>query len=158
MYCLITRSPIVCGFFPFAIANVTRQDASKPNVSSETNPYIGRVFTAQSWAQEVCKDMWLSCTCVRWSKASLQNCRLYRIIIRHFGEKDTLRFLNIVCYDEADRKSTHDSRKVFYFDTITDNVEACTFNSWRTRSLKRTQNTVRYPVYIMLWKEGERWC
>jgi len=62
------------------------------NVSSETNPDLARFPTARNWAQLVWKDMWLSCTCVGWNEASLQNWRLHRTIIRHFGEKDTLRF------------------------------------------------------------------
>jgi len=57
-------------------------------------------------------------------EVSLQNWRLHRTIARHFGEKDTLRFLNIICHDEVGLKSTYDSRSVIFFDII-ENVEAC---------------------------------
>ena len=30
-------------------------------------------------------------------------------ITKHFGAKDTVRFLNIICYDEVDPKSGYDS-------------------------------------------------
>jgi len=60
-------------FLSFAIAKATRQDASNPKVSSETNPDIGRGPAARNWAQLVCKDTWPSCTCVEWSVASLQS-------------------------------------------------------------------------------------
>jgi len=45
------------------------EDASNPIMSSETNPNIGRVRTAQNREQLVCKDMWFSCTCVQRREA-----------------------------------------------------------------------------------------
>jgi len=72
---LIRHSPVACGFFSFAIPKARRQDASNPNMSSETNPDIGRVPTARKAAQLVCKDMWLSCTGHVWDGVK----RAYRI-------------------------------------------------------------------------------
>jgi len=43
--------------------------ASNPIVTSETNLNIGRVPTARNREQLVCRDMWFSCTCVRWCEA-----------------------------------------------------------------------------------------
>jgi len=54
--------------------------------------------------------MWLSRTFVGWGEQNLQNRRLNRNITAHFGEKDTLRFLNIMCYDEVDPYTTRGSR------------------------------------------------
>ena len=41
-----------------------------------------------------------------WSNISLQNRLVRGTITKHFETKDTLRFLNIICYDEFDPKST----------------------------------------------------
>ena len=66
VYGFISHSPIACVFFPFAIAKAKRQDASNAKVFSETNPDISRAPATRTWAQLVCKDVWLTCTFLGW--------------------------------------------------------------------------------------------
>jgi len=56
VYCLISLSPLACGYLSFAVAKATRQDASNPNVSSKKNPDTGRIPTTRNWTQLVWKD------------------------------------------------------------------------------------------------------
>ena len=56
VYCLISLSPIACGYLSFAVAKATRQDASNPNMSSKKNPDTGRIPTTRNWTQLVWKD------------------------------------------------------------------------------------------------------
>ena len=117
-----TGVPFICGFFSFAIAKATRQVASNPKVSSDTNHR--QCSTARSWAQIIYNVVLLD-VCGMDSKASLQNRRFHRTIDRHFGETEKLQFLYIICYYEVDPKSTYDSRWVIFFKIITANFEAC---------------------------------
>jgi len=57
---LISHSQIAYGFSSFSIAKATHEDVSYPNAN------IGRVPKARNREQLVYKDMWFSCTCVRW--------------------------------------------------------------------------------------------
>jgi len=53
--------------------------------------------------------MGLSCTVCVWDGVKRAH-EIDRTTTRHFGEKDALRFLNIILYDEVDPKSMYDSR------------------------------------------------
>jgi len=91
---LISHSPIVCDSFSFAIAKATRQDASSPNVSSETNHDMSRVPTARNWAQVavmyVCEMEWSELT-----KLTASSKYYYQAL---WGKR-YMELFNIICYD-----------------------------------------------------------
>ena len=137
---LINHSQIACGFVSFSIAKATHEDASNANVSSETNPNIGRVPTARNREQLVCKDVWFSCTWVRWREAK------WAYKIDGFVEPSPTALAQklpwglwiIICFMMNSNRSpgmvlVNLSSSTHYLKMLKSSI----VNSWITRSLKR---------------------
>jgi len=102
---LISHSQIAYGFSSFSIAKATHEDVSYPNAN------IGRVPKARNREQLVYKDMWFSCTCVRWREEKWA----YKIdgFVEPSPSALKKRYLDVfeyhLFYDEFDPKSTYGS-------------------------------------------------
>jgi len=115
-----------CMRFPLLLQKHHDRMLSNPNVSSETNPDIGRVPTARTWAQAFCKDVWLSCTCVGWKR--------YTEVFDH----------HLLWWSRPEVQ-------VYYL--LWHNNWECWNLHMLNSSPKTTKKAFHCPVYSMLWKE-----